>query len=153
MNELRFLRLAFWLPIVVPLLVAVPIWVLEPVQLEWPRAVTGALALMVASLVYGGIPYGVFLILAHLSLRNGTLERAVVLSVFAPIIVGLLVAVEVAVQVLLRGPVSPAALGRALSVGAFVSLYAIALGYAYVVVVHGARVALRAAGVVQRGAG
>lgn len=146
------MRLAFWLPIAVPLLVAVPIWVLEPVQLEWPRAVTGALALLVASLVYGGAPYAVFLIIAHVVLRNGTFERSVVLSICAPIIVGLLVALEVAVQVLLRGPVSPSFLGRALSIGAFVSLYAIALGYVYVVVVHAARVALRAAGMVGHGA-
>jgi hypothetical protein len=152
MDELRFMRYAFWLPIVVPLVVAVPIWVLEPVQSEWPRAVTGILALLVASLVYGGIPYGVFLIIAHVSLRNGTFERALVLSVLSPIIVGLLVAVEVTVQVLLGEVVSPASLGRALSTGAFVSLYAIALGCGYVVVVHAARVALRAAGVVQRGA-
>lgn len=152
MNELRFMRLAFWLPIIVPIVVAVPIAAIQPSSVEWPRAVTGVAAFLVASLAYGGLPYAVFLLIAHVSLRNGTVQRSLVLSVLAPIIVALLVAVQVAVQVLLREPISGASLGRALWIGAFVSLYALALGFGYVAVVHAARVALRAAGVVKRGA-
>ena len=129
----RFVRRALLLPIAVPVLVS-PLLLLDGV--EATNTFGDIVAFLLWSLLFGGIPYLVFLIAFLAWMRDkpaGRVRRAVLL---APITYGAVLGVAILLMTLVSGRENDAVKLLASS-GIFAGM-GVALGYVYVVVTEGA---------------